>query len=121
MKKQISVICEVCKVQENAVCQRGFLGFEKCTCVKCGTVINQPLGRGYRIAYWILGVVFALVLLNKIPLLLSALNVSPYIFFLTLLEQWVFILFVIGAFLALRKDYIIRHNSSPQDNSNKIM
>ena len=120
MKKQISTFCEICKSQENAVCQRGFLGFENCTCSKCGTLTKKPLSRGYRVTYWILGIIFALVLLVKIPILLSALNVSLYMFFLKILEQWVFILFVVGVIIALKRDAVMRRKSPVRADSNNI-
>jgi hypothetical protein len=68
-----------------------------------------------------LGSWFGLVLLTKLPAIATAATISIYAMMLMLVEQWLFILFVVGAFVALRRDARLRasalssskHETSP--------
>ena len=112
--------CQSCNSKEMKR-KRSFLGFEKLICLNCGKYLEYPLSSGYRVTYWILGVWFGLVLLDKIPVLIRALSISSALFMNILAENSMIILVVIGAFMALVKDFRLKkglpENPESQDTS----
>ncbi len=111
MNDNSSELCSSCNTTGQVICKRSFLGFEKCRCSKCGNGYERPLSAGYRITYWLVGIWFAIILLGKLPLLVAASRDSFYLLVNVLVQQWVFVLFVVGAFFALRKDARIKRDS----------
>jgi len=110
MSTQISE-CSKCGNRTSFSNKKSFLGFSKLVCTECKNKFNDPstpLSKGYRIIYWVLGILFTLVLINKIPTFIAAANQDLELLFHAILEQWPPILFVVGAIWALWKDAIIR-------------
>jgi hypothetical protein len=87
---------------------RDFLGFRRYCCETCHALTTTPLARGYLVTYTVVGILCAVVLLSKLPQLSAAARTSGYALFLAVGEQWVFILFVVGAVLALGRDARLR-------------
>lgn len=68
MKPPATDPCGACGSAGTVQCRRSFLGFWRCTCGKCGGGVLRPLTDGYRATYWIVGVLFGISLLMKLPL-----------------------------------------------------
>jgi hypothetical protein len=66
--------CTHCGHQFDAVARKSFLGFQKFTCEQCRKEFTSALFRGYRITYWVLLVLAAV-------LMITSSNVRPNIFF----------------------------------------
>lgn len=78
--------CPACKCNSDSLRKsRSFLGFHKIECKKCGAQFEYELSSGYRWAYWILG------------------GISLCIFLFVAINFF-WILFLIGAIVALIKD-----------------
>lgn len=67
-----------------------------------------PLGTGYRVTYWVLGLFCSLALLADLQNIIHAASFGVSTFIHAAIEQWVFILFIGGAVFALKKDAAIR-------------
>tara|TARA_R110001592_G_scaffold159594_2_gene391206 strand:+ start:2127 stop:2486 length:360 start_codon:yes stop_codon:yes gene_type:complete len=100
-----------CEHFDSFVVKKSFLGFQKHVCVLCKAESNDssvPLGTGYRITYWVIGLLFVFAFLAELPKIIQAATLGPSIFIYAIVEQWVFILFIVGAVFALKKDAAIR-------------
>jgi hypothetical protein len=90
------------------LCKRSFLGFQTCECALCHARHQEPLTTAYRVTYWIVGIFFALVLLERLPLIAQAATTSGPATAYMLFQQWFLVLFIIGAIVALRRDARLR-------------
>jgi len=58
--KPLHVVCDSCHHRYVEVPTRSFLGFQRTDCPACGVQVVYPLTTGYRVAYALLGLMFAL-------------------------------------------------------------
>ena len=112
--------CQLCDSKDGVTCKRGFLGFTKCNCSSCGKNYERRLGPGYRVTYWLLGIWTGFVLFTKLPLLINALSVSFVLFLNIIAEYSFFILFFVGSFLALKKDFRLKKEMSKKSFEEKV-
>ena len=61
---EISTKCEHCGAEFTAVARTSFLGFRKLKCPSCLKVVTLPMSAGYRIAFLIVGLFFAVGMLS---------------------------------------------------------
>jgi hypothetical protein len=61
---EISTRCEHCGAEFSAVPKTSFLGFRKLKCPSCLKVVTLPMSTGYRVAFLILGLFFAVGMLS---------------------------------------------------------
>ena len=58
---EIDAICRKCSTRFRGQPTRTFLGFQKLKCTNCSQDVIYPLTSGYRITYWVLLTLMAVV------------------------------------------------------------
>ena len=104
---QLKTPSATCDGEHVMVRKRSFLGFQSSVCVLCNARHQEPLTTAYRVTYWVVGTFFALVLLDRLPLIAQATTSGAALLYV-LFQQWFLVLFVAGAIVALRRDARLR-------------